>query len=190
VPDVLTVTHHTAADIPTLQGAIISVQQQAYADRLANPFNSAERYWQRLESYASRAGFAIIIGEVGKDLAGYVFGFTLPANTGWWNGLKTDIEPAAIAEDGARTFALNELVVHPKYQGRGYAHALHDAALTGRPEKRATLLVRPNNMPARAAYDRWGWRKIGELQPFDDSPRFDAMVIDLHPPTRTLATGQ
>jgi hypothetical protein len=30
--------------------------------------------------------------------------------------------------------------------------------------------------PARRAYLSWGWRKIGELRPFDDAPVYDAMV--------------
>ncbi len=93
--------------------------------------------------------------------------------------MRTEVDPADIAEDGHRTFAVNELMVVPARTGRGYGRALHDALLANRPEKRATLLVRPDNIPARPAYERWGWCKLGELQPFDDAPRYDAMVIDL-----------
>lgn len=49
----------------------------------------------------------------------------------------------------------------------------------GRREKRATLLVRNNNTTAQAAYARWKWQKIGTLQPFPDSPLFDAMILPL-----------
>jgi hypothetical protein len=45
--------------------------------------------------------------------------------------------------------------------------------------KRATLLVSEDNSPARRAYAKWGWRKIGKLQPFPDSPHYDALVLDL-----------
>lgn len=71
-------------------------------------------------------------------------------------------------------------MVRPQWRRRGYATALHDALLRHRAEARATLLVRPDNTAAHRAYRSWGWRKIGELQPFDDAPIFDAMVVDLH----------
>ncbi|MPZ82137.1 MAG: GNAT family N-acetyltransferase [Actinophytocola sp.] len=82
-------------------------------------------------------------------------------------------------ESGKRTFALNELMVVPLWQGRGVAHSLHDELLGGRSEARATLLVRENNSSAQNAYARWGWQKIGELRPYPDSPHFDAMVLPL-----------
>jgi hypothetical protein len=40
------------------------------------------------------------------------------------------------------------------------------------------LLVSEDNIPARP-YAKWGWRKIGKLQPFPDSPHYDALVLDL-----------
>lgn len=32
---------------------------------------------------------------------------------------------------------------------------------------------------AQQAYARWGWRKVAKLQPYPDSPHFDAMVLPL-----------
>jgi ribosomal protein S18 acetylase RimI-like enzyme len=78
-----------------------------------------------------------------------------------------------------RTFGLCELIVHPDWQRRGIGHALHDELLGHRPEARATLLVSEDNSAARRAYAKWGWRKIGKLQPFPDSPNYDALVLDL-----------
>ena len=59
------------------------------------------------------------------------------------------------------------------------AQALHDELLGHRPEARATLLVAEDNAPAQRAYATWGWRKLGKLQPFPDSPHYDALVLDL-----------
>ncbi len=86
-----------------------------------------------------------------------------------------------VAETGDRTFGLCELMVHPDWQRRGIAHALHDELLGQRPERRATVLVREDNTPAQRAYAKWGWRKVGKLQPFSDSPHYDALVLDLAP---------
>jgi hypothetical protein len=62
------------------------------------------------------------------------------------------------------------------------AKALHDRLLAGRREQRACLLVLPDNVAARSAYEAWGWYKIGDLRPFDDAPVYDAMLRDLRPP--------
>jgi len=31
----------------------------------------------------------------------------------------------------------------------------------------------------RALYEKWGYRLVGEMQPFSDSPRYDALVLPL-----------
>ena len=47
------------------------------------------------------------------------------------------------------------------------------------PEPRADLYVRKDNAPAQAAYKRWGWTKIGDVQPSLDAPNFDELIIKL-----------
>ncbi|MGH4014109.1 MAG: GNAT family N-acetyltransferase [Pseudonocardiaceae bacterium] len=155
------------------------IYAEANADRLGDPFYSWPRYWERLEAYSSRDGFGFVTGRLDDELVGYALGFPLPAGSGWWRGMRGEIDPALLTETGQRTFAVNELMVRPRWRRRGYARALHDALLRTRPEARATLLVRPDNTAARQAYRSWGWYKVGELQPFFDSPIFAAMVRDL-----------
>jgi ribosomal protein S18 acetylase RimI-like enzyme len=70
-------------------------------------------------------------------------------------------------------------MVHPERQRQGIARALHDELLSGRPELRATLLVRSDNSIAQTAYARWGWRAVAKLKPFPDSPVFDALILPL-----------
>ena len=94
-------------------------------------------------------------------------------------GLRSEPDPEFTEEDSARTFALTEMMVRRTCRRRGYARALHDALLSHRHESRATLLVRPDNDAARLAYRSWGWYKVGDLQPFDDAPVFEAMVQEL-----------
>lgn len=169
-----------ADQVDALRGELLDVYTDAYADRIAvSDFYAPDRYWERVSAYASRTGFALATARTNDLLVGYALGFRLPADTGWWKHLRTPVDPADIAEDGTRTFAVNELMVRPAYRGRGYGRQLHDTLLADRPEHRATLLVRPDNHPARPAYLRWGWHKLGEIQPFPDSPVYDAMVLDL-----------
>jgi ribosomal protein S18 acetylase RimI-like enzyme len=175
----LQTTRHGAEALPEHLQVLLDVYAEVYADKLADPFFSVPRYQDRLEAYASRAGFALAIGYLGDDVVGYALGFTLPQGSGWWRGLLEEIDPVLVTEDGRRTFAITEIMVREAWRRRGYAKALHDALLEGRPEQRATLLVLPDNAPAQAAYRSWGWYRIGGVKPFDDAPVYDAMVLDM-----------
>jgi len=54
---------------------------------------------------------------------------------------------------------------------------LHDLLLAGLAEERATLLVRPENDAAQAAYAGWGWLKAGQYQPTPDAPVYDVLIL-------------
>lgn len=178
VPE-LQVTRHDAVGLYEHQDALLDVYAEVYAARLGDPFFSLPRYWERLEAYAGRQGFGLVMGYAGAEIIGYALGFTLPAGTGWWQGLLGEVDSAFVTEDGTRTFAVTEIMVRESWRRRGYARALHDALLGDRPEERATLLVLPDNLPARTAYLSWGWYRVNGLKPFDDAPTYDAMLLDL-----------
>ncbi|WP_410671955.1 GNAT family N-acetyltransferase [Amycolatopsis sp. cmx-4-68] len=175
----LTLHDHDAAGMHELRDLLIAVYTEVYADLLGDPFFSPERYWQRLESYAKWPGFALVTGWLGDDLIGYTLGYTLPKGSAWWRGFQGDVPPGTLEEDSQRTFAVTQLMVLPAHQRRGYAGQLHDALLANRPEERATLLVKPDNVPARTAYLSWGWLRFGRLQPFDDAPVYDSLIYPL-----------
>ncbi|WP_344425564.1 GNAT family N-acetyltransferase [Amycolatopsis minnesotensis] len=175
----LVLRHHDAAGMHRQQDVLLEVYTEVYADLLADPFFTPARFWQRLENYAKRQGFALITGWLDDTLVGYTLGFTLPKQATWWGGFLGDVDPALLEEDGRRTFAVTQLMVVPGWQRRGYAHRLHGALLDGRAEERATLLVKPDNVPARTAYLSWGWHLFGQVQPFDDAPVYDALMYEL-----------
>jgi GNAT superfamily N-acetyltransferase len=175
----LDIEHCDVSGLARYRDELLAVYADAYADKLDSPFFSPERYWERVEAYASRDGFVLVLGRVDGDLVGYAMGFTLPANSAWWKGLLTPIDPALTVEDGHRTFALTYMMVRAAHRRHGYARVLHDALLQDRPEQRAGLLVLPDNIPARTAYRAWGWYQLGELQPFPDAPVYEAMVLKL-----------
>ncbi|WP_141581344.1 GNAT family N-acetyltransferase [Actinomadura sp. WMMA1423] len=178
-PD-LTFTRHDPADAEKILGTVIvPVYVASHRDAVDQPFYSAERFGERVLSYIRVPGFQLVVAHVGDEPVGQAFGCTLPAKTRWWDGLTTPVPDGFTVETGSRTFAFNELMVVPEWQGKGVAHSLHDALLEGRAEERATLLVRQDNDSAQRAYARWGWRKAGRAQPFPDSPHFDVMIVDL-----------
>ena len=162
-----------------METTVLPLHEASYPDLLGNPFFSAERVAERVRGYMKAPGFEMVIAEVEGAPRGLALGYTLPGGARWWRGLTTPVDPDMIAETGHRTFALCELMVHPDWQRRGIAHGLHDELLGHRPEERATLLVREDNAAAQRAYAKWGWRKVGKLQPFPDSPHYDALILDL-----------
>lgn len=142
----------------------------------------------RFASYSSRSGLDLVVAYHNGEPIGQTWGWPLRENDRWWNGLKSEPDAGFTSEDGRRTFALSEIMVADTWTGKGVAHALHDTLLSVRHERRATLLVRPDN-PARQAYERWGWEKVNQLQPgWADAPTFDVMILDLAGITAGLGT--
>jgi GNAT superfamily N-acetyltransferase len=186
----LTITLHdgtTALDLTV--AVIIPLYEATHADLLDNPFYATPRFVERLRAYAARDGFGLAMARSasGHPL-GQAFGYPLPPGSRWWEGLVTPVPDRFTKETGTRTFALNELMVHPDHQRLGIARALHDRLLASRHEQRATLLVRADNDPARTAYARWGWHAVAQLQPFPDSPLYDALILELPRGTMTEPT--
>jgi GNAT superfamily N-acetyltransferase len=173
------VRSYDASGLHAYRDDLLNLYAEVYAERLDDPFFSLPRYWERLAAYGERDGFTVVTGRLDNELIGYALGYTLPAGSRWWQGLRQEVYPDLLEENGRRTFALTEIMVRTAWRRCGYARVLHDALLTDRREERATLLVLPDNVPAKTAYLSWGWHKLGELQPFDDAPVYDAMVLEL-----------
>lgn len=165
--------------IDPAEDLITKLYVATHGNLLDDPFYSPERFIERVRSYARSTGFELLLGIFRGDSVGLALGYSLPAGARWWNGLTTPVDPDFIVEDSTRTFALCEIMTHPDWQGRGVAHRVHDELLFKRLERRATLLVDEGNETARAAYFKWGWRQIGKLRPFPDSPHYDVLILDL-----------
>jgi len=149
-------------------------------EQQADPFNSPDTWMRRFDAYTSAAGFDLVIARMGGEPAGQAWGWPLAAKSSWWTGLVAEPEPEFTEEDGTRTFALSEIMVRSDFAGRGVAHALHDELLAGRHERRATLLVEPDNITAYRAYSSWGWQQAAQLRPdWPDAPLFDVLILPL-----------
>lgn len=150
------------------------------AEQQADPFNSPATWMSRFDGYADIPGFGLVIAYSGAEPAAQAFGWPLGPQSSWWTGLVVEPEPGFTSEDGGRTFALSEIMVRQVYVGKGIAHATHDELLSGRLEKRATLLVEPDNTPAYRAYTGWGWQHVAQLRPgWPDAPMFDVLILPL-----------
>lgn len=178
--DGITFTRFDAPGARAVRDIVRDIHLDAYAATAGtDPFRSSDEFMHRFDAYARRDGLDLVIVYDDDRPIGQAWGWALPPQSAWWNGLATEPEPGFTVEDGKRTFALSEIMIKQAWTGRGIAHALHDELLRTRTEHRATLLVRPTNL-AYPAYRRWGWRTVGQLRPdLPHAPTFDVLLLDL-----------
>lgn len=144
------------------------------------PFQNEERYRRQLAGHMANPGWKLVTATEGGKLIGYAYGFPLPPHTRWWEGLQTPVPDGFTDEDGHRTFAISEIMVRTHWRGQRVGGRLHRALLADRPEKRATLLVEPDNELARRAYGKWGYETIGALLPgWAHAPTYLAMLLPM-----------
>ncbi|MBQ0827343.1 GNAT family N-acetyltransferase [Streptomyces tagetis] len=179
------VRHYTSATLSEVREHILDVHVEVrhHDFGLTGPFYHRDRFDERLTSYAARPGWTAVLGWENDEPVGFCFGVTLGADSRWWSSMTEPLQVAFTHETGERTVALNEIVVRKPWRGRGIAWQLHEAWLAQRPEERVTLLVNPKAGEGRvqARYEAWGYRKVGDQQPFPDSPVFAAMVRPVKP---------
>lgn len=163
-----------------IRETVQDVYARAYAEAIAtgDPFESLEASMNRFDAYLRAPGFDLVMLYLDGEPVGQAWGWPLGEHNAGWAGLQLDEkDPEFTCEDGTRTFALSEIMVVPEYTGRGYARALHDELLTGRRERRATLLVDPTNERAYGRYQRWGWHRVGIQRPgWGGAPTFDVLI--------------
>ena len=167
--------HRNAEEATDILDQLVSLYLEVYAG--GGEFHSEDRYRCQLDLHMRRVGWELVTAEVDGSLVGYIYGFPLPAETRWWEGIHDPVPPGFTDEDGTRTFAISELIVHPGRRRRGIAATLHDELLAARKERRTTLLARPDNVAAQTAYRSWGYTKVATLRPrWENAPTFDALV--------------
>jgi ribosomal protein S18 acetylase RimI-like enzyme len=154
---------------------LVTVYLDAYGG--SGPNYTEERYRRQLLSHLNVTGFTLVAAEIDGRIVGYMYGFPASPHSRTWEGLLAPVPADLTREDGSRSFSVCELMVRRGWKRRGVAEALHDELLAGRPEERATLYARPDNAPAQAAYAKWGWHKVAQVQPsWDNAPVFDVLV--------------
>ncbi|MEH1130398.1 GNAT family N-acetyltransferase [Micromonospora sp. CPCC 206061] len=65
-----------------------------------------------------------------------------------------------------------------QWRRRGIGHALLNELLAERPEKYAMLSSLPDT-PARAVYERWGWRPVASTRPDSGLPPWHKLILPL-----------
>jgi ribosomal protein S18 acetylase RimI-like enzyme len=140
--------------------------------------SDVEEFVAGWEHRASSTGFRLVLARVDGEVIGFTFGHELAPGTRWWDGALSPFPEGFTDEWPGRTFAIIELAIRKPHRRQGIGRRLHDQLLDGVRAERVTLLVRPEPEadPARAAYDSWGYSKVGQIRPAPTLPLYDALV--------------
>lgn len=158
-------------DLEEIRPTLLKVHADAYADRMHEDF--VQRFPWFVNHWGGNSEFACVIAYDGDEPVGFTYGACATDDREWWRG---HLEPAPA---NTSTFHLSELMVRPKWRKTGVSQKLHDALMGSRSEALAVLTVDTKRPKIQALYESWGYRKIGEHQPFPDSPLYAVMLLDL-----------
>jgi GNAT superfamily N-acetyltransferase len=163
--------HYGHDDLPDIRQTLLDVHADAYADRIHEEF--VQRFPWFVDHWGGRERFACVIAYAGGEPVGFTYGSPSEPGREWW---RDHLDPAPA---DASTFAVSELMLRPKSRKKGLGEQLHTALVADRDEAMAVLTVDTKRPRLQAMYEGWGYRKIGEQQPFPDSPRYAVMLRDL-----------
>jgi GNAT superfamily N-acetyltransferase len=161
---------------------ILPLYEEIYAEP---PYCEGPRevgdFLDRFRKELNLPGFRLVTAREEGHSVGFTFGFRLSPDTSWWDGLLQPRPAEFTRETGERTFVIIELAVRKPWRRQGIARRLHAELLDGLDVERVTLTMRPEPeaAPAQAAYASWGYVKVGQSQPWDEAPVYDAMVLNL-----------
>ncbi|MEU0841850.1 GNAT family N-acetyltransferase [Streptomyces sp. NPDC005962] len=176
--DVITLSTYQSAHLPEIRSTLLDVYAEVWAKEAAtDPFFSIERFDDRLSGHASGGDWTCVVGELGGEVVGYAYGRLDSVRE--WREMLSPVEPSVRNYGSDGTFGLCEIMVRLPWRGKGVARGIHDELMRQRAEERASLLVDHERRKVRALYEKWGYRLVGEIQPFSDSPRYDALVLPL-----------
>ena len=162
--------HDDAAELRTL---LLDVHDDCYADQMDDLFHTRARFEWFVDHWSSNPGWSCVIGYDATDPVGFAYGAPLAPQSEWWRG-HLDPEP-----EHQTTFGLSELMVRPKWRKTGTSGHLHDALLKDRTEHLVVLSVDREHRKVQSLYESWGYEKVGQDKPFDDSPTFAVMLRSL-----------
>ncbi|AMW13301.1 acetyltransferase [Streptomyces qaidamensis] len=169
----LVVRRFTHKDLPQIRQALIDIHRDAYVDAMDDEFN--QRFPWFVDHWGKNPDFDCVIAYDGDEAVAFAYGAPSTPYREWW---REYLKPAPdLGKD--RTFSYSELAVRTKYRKMGVSELVSRALLDERDEDLVVLLVDTEHPRVQAKYESWGFRKVGERQPFPDSPLYAVMLAEL-----------
>ncbi|MDE3725271.1 GNAT family N-acetyltransferase [Nocardiopsis sp. N85] len=173
---------HTGADVLADPTPWVKAYEEVYAHALHLPDHNDPTFAERLAFSAGREGFRLTSCHADGVLAGFAYGYTLPASTGWWNGFTplpgVDADEMT-AERPGRTFAMCEALVPTAFRRSGIVERAFPFLIRGRTEERVAGLVAETNAHALDLTLRNGWTHVGDVEPHPGWRRHHALIMPL-----------
>ncbi|MEU9222588.1 GNAT family N-acetyltransferase [Streptomyces sp. NPDC048376] len=167
----LDVRRFTHKDLPQIRQALIDVHADAYADAMDDEFN--QRFPWFVDHWGAHPGFACVIAFDGEEPVAFAYGAPAHPDREWW---REHLKPAP---ERSRTFSFSELAVRTTWRKTGTAELVSRSLLESRDEDLVVLLVDLEHPKVQDMYESWGFRKVGDRQPFPDSPVYAVMLAEL-----------
>ncbi|MFJ2589668.1 GNAT family N-acetyltransferase [Streptomyces sp. NPDC087538] len=158
-------------DLPDIEQTLLAVHADAYAAKLGDEF--VQRFPWFVRHWGGNPEFSCVIGYDGGEPVGFAYGAPATPGREWWREHLS--EPPA----DETTFSVSELMVGMRWRKTGVSKQLHEALVADRPEALAVLLVNPDHDKVESLYETWGYRRVGNRQPFPDSPNYAVMLREL-----------
>ncbi|MER7917465.1 MULTISPECIES: GNAT family N-acetyltransferase [unclassified Streptomyces] len=168
----LELRHYGHDDLPEIRQTLIDVQRDVYADVIEDDEFRQKFPWF-VDHWGGNPGFSCVIAYEGDEPVGFTYGAPGVPGREWW---REHLDPAP---EKSRTFHFSELQVRTPWRGKGVSERLHRALMDAQDDDLAVLLVDMTHPKVEALYESWGYRKVGEDQPFPDSPVYAVMLVDL-----------
>ena len=158
--------------------------REVYAASSSRPEHSDPPIEQRLAGHLQRPGFELVAAFAPDESAtgipaGFVYGYQLPPDTPWWDGLTPPPDAEVVRERPGRTVAVCEALVAGGHRKSGLGEALLGYFLIGRPEQRTTALVALGNAVILDRFTSRGWHQLGELRPLPGWAPHAALLLPL-----------
>jgi GNAT superfamily N-acetyltransferase len=156
------------ADILGLRQTLIDVNADVYVEIMNEPFH--QRFPWFVDTWGAKPDFTCVLAWDGESPTGFIYGAAATVGHEWWR------EHWNAPQGDTSTFHVSELMVRSQWRKTGLSTRIHDALIAQRGEAIACLLVDVAHPRVQALYESWGYFKVGETQPFPDSP-VDAIMV-------------
>ncbi|WP_414504686.1 GNAT family N-acetyltransferase [Streptomyces sp. NEAU-L66] len=167
----LKLRHYSHGDLPEIRQTLLDVHDDVYKEEMEEEFN--QRFPWFVDHWGGHPEFSCVIAYDGNEVVGFAYGAPGTEGREWWR------EHLDRAPEKSRTFHFSELMVRERWRKTGTSERLHRALMGTGDADLAALLVDVTHPRVQALYESWGYRKVGERQPFPDSPVFAVMLVGL-----------
>src|SRR2546430_12521980 len=98
-PDAFTITHHTADDVPALLDTITDSYVDSWGEVPGEDMGvKTAAFRDRATAALTASNYSLVTAQADGRVVGFIFGYSLRAERGWWDGLTPE-PPAGFTDE-------------------------------------------------------------------------------------------